>query len=230
MTPKSKCKINIKQRDGNIKMALPDLVELDYKLIEGLTYLKINNMPIRRKTFAQTETYVGVGERLRKKLWGAWLRAREGWHGNVNSCDSSPWWWMLVASKILNHQKILLVLVSYLFSYIWFMIWPFIDLPVQRMYWSHQCEYSDPSVSYAFHIGSACTVQCAARIRFWASRVENKALDHGKFSKINASFLGYLQPANGPVIMMPLTVHLPSNLYKSLQMFHRVNQKEAGKL
>lgn len=78
MTPKSKCKINIKQRDGNIKMALPDLVKLDYKLIEGLTYLKINNMPIRRKTFAQTETYGGVGEILRKKLWGSWLRAREG--------------------------------------------------------------------------------------------------------------------------------------------------------
>lgn len=88
---KLKCKINIKQRDGNIKMVFLDLVEFDYKLIEGLIYLKINNMLIRRKTFVQIEIYVGVGERLRKKFWGVWLRVREGWYGNVNFCDFLLW-------------------------------------------------------------------------------------------------------------------------------------------
>ena len=40
LAPKGKYKMNIKQRDGNIRMALPGLVRLNYKLFEKLTYVK----------------------------------------------------------------------------------------------------------------------------------------------------------------------------------------------
>lgn len=39
-------------------MALPDLVKLNYKLTGELTHLKINNMPIRRESITQTESYM----------------------------------------------------------------------------------------------------------------------------------------------------------------------------
>lgn len=47
-------------------MARLYLERLTYKLIEELTHLKINNMPIRREMTAQTEIYIGVGEDPRK--------------------------------------------------------------------------------------------------------------------------------------------------------------------
>lgn len=40
LAPKGKYKMNTKQRDGNIRMALPGLVRLNYKLLEKLTYVK----------------------------------------------------------------------------------------------------------------------------------------------------------------------------------------------
>lgn len=50
-------------------MTLPDLVRLNYKLTEESKYLKINNMRVRKEMIAQTETYRGKRQSLRKKLW-----------------------------------------------------------------------------------------------------------------------------------------------------------------
>lgn len=60
-------------------MALPGLIRLNYKLIEKLTYLKINNTPLGGEMTSQTDTNAGLGESLRKKFGEAWLRtAQEG--------------------------------------------------------------------------------------------------------------------------------------------------------
>lgn len=50
--------------------------------------------------------------------------------GNFISCDFPTTVKNAYTSKIVNHQWILLVLFSSLFSCIWFMTWPFLCLPI----------------------------------------------------------------------------------------------------
>lgn len=103
-------------------MGLWDLVRVNYKLLEELTYLKINNMPIIREVHMPDWNLHRNRRESRKKFWRE-LAKNESWRlaGNV-LCS--------YASKVLNNQWILLVLISCLLGYIWCMTWPITYFPV----------------------------------------------------------------------------------------------------
>lgn len=94
---------------------------------------------------------------------------------------------------------------------------------LQRRYWSYQYEYSDSGIRI-MTIVQHLQGWCAKRIRFWAGRVENKVLDYGSVTKVNTTFLGYLQFASGPNAAFHCS---PS--FKSLQILLNVSQSQSGK-
>lgn len=178
-------------------MALPDLVKLNYKLIGELTYLKINNMPIRRESITQTESYI------KKRIWeinfgGAWPKTtQEGWLETSFLVTSPPRWRMRIPLKLwIINEFFLFCFHPYSAAFGLWLDLSYVCL-LQRIYWSYQYEYSDSSIrlmTIIQHIQG----WCPKRIRFWAGRVENKVLDYGSVTKVNATFLGYLQFASGP--------------------------------
>ena len=105
MAPKGKYKITTEQRDRNIRIVLPDLVRLNYKLTKEVIYLKVKKLPVRWQMVDQTETYTGYRGQSEKSFWTGCLRtAQEDWHGNFNSCDFPIHVMDACSSKILSHQ------------------------------------------------------------------------------------------------------------------------------
>ena len=127
-------------------MAFWDLVIVNYKLLEELTYLKINDMPIIRELHVPDWNLHRDRRESRKKFW--LKMSQEG---------------LLEMSCLVMPLKFWIIDE---FSLFWFHAHsstfgarrgPSCTCLLQRVYWSCQGEYSDPRVSFAFHTRSAST-------------------------------------------------------------------------
>lgn len=92
-----------------------DVVQCNYKLIEGATSLIVNNLLIREMVIGRTHTYMFLGLSLRKALEDLSEKSPQVPATSSYEMDA-------VALEIFRHQRISLVLISCFFHNIWFVI------------------------------------------------------------------------------------------------------------